>query len=745
MKRILCSILLIVALLAGLMQPIFATQEPSSEVRSVQNYSTSEAGIAFVNEMMGGSYAGTNQLASAESTVNSFINRYSVSLSQQQFDALVDLVMAYGSYILTSGYKVETLIGSGNYTDLQIANAFCSWVKDGSEFSQSRLNRRLREIKLFLYGSYDGITEKVTFRYVIYYPNGGSLNDNTVLCYTLNGTYSTLPTASRSGKYFAGWYTAASGGTHLCNSDTVTGNQTVYARWSDTAVENPNEAGSSSGFPAIELRTSENCIQFIKQYEGFCKYAIWDYGQYSIGYGTRCDPSDYPNGITEEEADYLLRVMLMDFEKVIEKLETRRGSQFTASQFDALLSFTFNLGEQWISSSNRIYQCVINGNYTELELLNAMGSWASAGGTILTALMRRRMDEANIFLNGNYEKGSTVYFGIHFNAMSGEVQSRVQYYITGERLGSMPGASRSGYRFLGWFDKAVGGTEYTVDTIAPSYGTLTLYAHWEEAPVVEDPQPTESTAPSESEDPTESTEPTETTEPTEATEPTESTEPDEPIDPESGFSDVQKSAWYYEYVLAAVNAGLFSGVSETRFAPNSTMTRAMLVTVLHRLAGSPEATANLPFTDVQEGAWYEAAVRWAYETGIVNGISDTKFGVDRSITREQLTTMLFRYANYFEYDTSARADLTIFDDDWKISSYAYEAMQWAACCGIVSGDGINLTPTGNATRAQCAKMIVIFSQLIADQQVLASATAPAETTEAPLPTPSEPVENDDNP
>ena len=112
MKRLFLSLLLILSLTAGLMIPVSA--------------------------------GGDQYLAGAESAVNSFMSRYGISLNQQQFDALVDFVVSYDTSILSCGYKVETVIGSGNYTELQIANAFCSWVKDGNNFSQARLNRRSR-------------------------------------------------------------------------------------------------------------------------------------------------------------------------------------------------------------------------------------------------------------------------------------------------------------------------------------------------------------------------------------------------------------------------------------------------------------------------------------------------------------------------------------------------------------------------------------------------------------------------
>ncbi len=715
MKRLLSSVLLIICILCGIVQPAYATQE-----HRAQTYTTSEQGIAFINEMMGGSYAGTQQLASAEAVVNYFITTYNLTLWQEQFDALTDLVMAYGGYILTSGYRIETLIGSGSYSDTDIANAFCAWVKEGTEFSQTRLTRRLREAKLFLYGSYDGNYTDTSFRYVIFYPNGGVLEDNTVLCYPINEAYGTLPVATRSGKHFAGWYTSASDGAHLCNGDVVTENRTVYAHWSDTPIDNPNEPGENEGSPddggheELDLRTSEDCIQFIKLNEGFVKYPMWDYAQYSVGYGTRCEPWEFPDGITEEEADLRLRQMLKGFEETLEKLEEKRQEDFSQQQFDALMSLTMNLGNQWIKEDKKIYQYVMDGSgYTELEFVNAIGSWASAGGNVLPGLMRRRMDEANMYLNGSYEKGSLRYFGICFNAMQGEADKRVAYYMTGEPLGKLMGATRSGYHLEGWYDKASGGTRYTEQTVAPSYGTVTLYAHWAEGEL-----PTE---------PTESTEPSQTTEPTETTTAPETEAPTEPPTvPPVSFSDVRKDAWYYDYVAQAVYEGLFGGVSETQFAPENTMTRAMLVTVLHRLAGKPEVTDPTPFTDVQAGKWYDAAVRWAYQTKIVNGIGPTSFGVNGNVTREQLTTMLFRYAQHFGVDTTARAGIDGFDDHGRVSDYAREAIAWAVAEGIVSGDGVNLMPKGNATRAQCAKMMVVFLD-----KVRAAQPMPTEPTEEP--------------
>lgn len=140
------------------------------------------------------------------------------------------------------------------------------------------------------------------------------------------------------------------------------------------------------------------------------------------------------------------------------------------------------------------------------------------------------------------------------------------------------------------------------------------------------------------------------------------------------------------------------------------MTRGMLVTVLWRYAGEPKASKAAPFTDVAAGEWYSSAVAWAYERGIVNGISATTFGVNDNVTREQLTAMLCRYAASAGFDVTASAGLNGFTDHAAVSDYALYAMRWAVASGIVNGDGGKLLPAGNATRAQCAKMMIVFTE-----------------------------------
>ena len=175
------------------------------------------------------------------------------------------------------------------------------------------------------------------------------------------------------------------------------------------------------------------------------------------------------------------------------------------------------------------------------------------------------------------------------------------------------------------------------------------------------------------------------------------------------FHDVTEGDWFYDAVRYAYETGLMDGVGDNLFAPNSETTRAQLVTILYRLAGQPAVSGDLPFTDVESGTWYTDAVLWAAQNGIVNGVSETEFAPGEDITREQLAAILYRYAAYQGYDVSQRADLSGFGDASSISGYAQEALSWAHAQGLVLGfeDG-SLRPQGNASRAQIAAVLMRF-------------------------------------
>lgn len=165
-----------------------------------------------------------------------------------------------------------------------------------------------------------------------------------------------------------------------------------------------------------------------------------------------------------------------------------------------------------------------------------------------------------------------------------------------------------------------------------------------------------------------------------------------------------KSGWYHEAVDFAVANDLMKGVAADRFDPDGTMTRAMMVTVLYRMAGSPEVKGNSTFTDVPAGQWYSDAITWAQDNGIVLGVLTDKFAPNDFVTREQIATILWRY----EGKPAAESKFDGFKDADKISDYAKEAMAWAVSEGIFNGDNGNLKPTDNATRAEFACIVMRY-------------------------------------
>lgn len=193
-----------------------------------------------------------------------------------------------------------------------------------------------------------------------------------------------------------------------------------------------------------------------------------------------------------------------------------------------------------------------------------------------------------------------------------------------------------------------------------------------------------------------------------------------PLKPcEEIFEDIRKGAWYVEAVEYAVTYSIFSGMSETRFAPDVAMTRAMLVKVLYNIE-NVESTKKYTnhFTDVKDGQWYTDAISWAAENGIVYGTTETTFSPDDKISREQLSSILNRYSQKKGYDVTTAVELTSFPDGNKVSSYAKDAIKWAVGVGLISGNKIGgvtmLDAKGDATRAQVATILKNFCEKVAD-------------------------------
>lgn len=184
--------------------------------------------------------------------------------------------------------------------------------------------------------------------------------------------------------------------------------------------------------------------------------------------------------------------------------------------------------------------------------------------------------------------------------------------------------------------------------------------------------------------------------------------------PVDAFLDINTGAWYYDAVKYAVENGLMSGTGTYTFEPNTTLSRAMIAQMLYALEGKPSVSAANSFTDVSSNDWYAKAASWAQSKGIITGYEDGSFRPDAPLTREQLALILFNYSKIKGYDTSDKANLNGYLDGSSTSTWAQEGMTWAVGAGLLSGRGLNmLYPTGTATRAEVAQIMMNFCENVA--------------------------------
>ena len=180
--------------------------------------------------------------------------------------------------------------------------------------------------------------------------------------------------------------------------------------------------------------------------------------------------------------------------------------------------------------------------------------------------------------------------------------------------------------------------------------------------------------------------------------------------PAMTFEDVQKDDWFYPSVEYVYQTGMMNGITDTLFKPNANTTRAQIVTILHRLEGEPQADP-CSFTDVKPGQWFFEQVSWASANGIVNGYPGGSFAPNKDISREQMAAILYRYAESKGYDLTADADLSGFADAGQINNYAKTAMNWAVTQGLMNGvEDTRIAPKGQATRAQIATLFMRFNE-----------------------------------
>lgn len=237
--------------------------------------------------------------------------------------------------------------------------------------------------------------------------------------------------------------------------------------------------------------------------------------------------------------------------------------------------------------------------------------------------------------------------------------------------------TKPGYTFLGWFTTYTGGVQVK-QIEATETGDKTFYARWHKT-VLPPPPVTPGT-------------------------PVTPARPAAPVG--LPFADVSGSDWFYNDVRYVYEKGIMDGTGADRFSPNAPLTRAMIVTILYRMAGSPSVSGSSDFTDVAAGKWFAKAVAWAAANGIVNGYGDSLFGPNDPVTREQLAAILYRYAVYGGMTAvTLEENLGSFADTAQLSAYAIQAMNWAVGQGLINGSGSNLVPKAQATRAQVAAII----------------------------------------
>ena len=237
--------------------------------------------------------------------------------------------------------------------------------------------------------------------------------------------------------------------------------------------------------------------------------------------------------------------------------------------------------------------------------------------------------------------------------------------------------TKPGYTFLGWFTAYIGGVQVR-QIEATETGDKTFYARWHKT-VLPPPPVTPGT-------------------------PVTPARPAAPVG--LPFADVSSSDWFYNDVRYVYEKGIMDGTGADRFSPNAPLTRAMIVTILYRMAGSPSVSGSSDFTDVAAGKWFAKAVAWAAANGIVNGYGDSLFGPNDPVTREQLAAILYRYAVYGGMTAvTLEENLGSFADTAQLSAYAIQAMNWAVGQGLINGSGSNLVPKAQATRAQVAAII----------------------------------------
>ncbi len=332
---------------------------------------------------------------------------------------------------------------------------------------------------------------------------------------------------------------------------------------------------------AAAMTASEEIIGIIKDYEGFRSHVYWDSGSAFIGYGTICRSTDYPNGITREKAEELLRDAINIKADAINNMLEKYNIQLTQPQFDALVDLSYNIGTAWMSSSSRLFTYLTTGYtaYSETEIVNAFATWCHVGDAVNSRLVERRIREAKMFLYGDYTgtQGPTYHF-IKYDAGAGDVEYSIIFYETGKAYGQLQEAVRPGYTLEGWYTSD--GVKITPYTLATEDCYVT--ARWLEGAV--------------------------------------------PVNL-GGYTDVSATDWYFTYVGDLSRRGILTGYPDGTFLPDKTVTFGEALKLILRTVGFPEQPSS-------GGHWAQGYLNLAISKGIVS--EGDVIDLNAAITRRQV-------------------------------------------------------------------------------------------------------------
>ena len=366
---------------------------------------------------------------------------------------------------------------------------------------------------------------------------------------------------------------------------------------------------------------------------------------------------------------------LVKIKGTITRVEEAEGKIQTIMVRDAAGNEARVFIDGYITKDKEVQNAIVGNQVEAVGLASYDNTFVLSDGTPVYPRIRIR-DRADVVCTAGETPVET--WSITYVTDGGTINGEYPTTYTKGTVTVLPtDVTKPGYTFLGWFTAYIGGVQVR-QIEATETGDKTFYAHWHKT-VLPPPPVTPGT-------------------------PVTPARPAAPVG--LPFADVSGSDWFYNDVRYVYEKGIMDGTGADRFSPNAPLTRAMIVTILYRMDGSPAMSGASDFKDVDSNKWFAKAVAWAAANGIVNGYGSGLFGPNDPVTREQLAAILYRYAVYGGMTAvTLEENLGSFADTAQLSAYAIQAMNWAVGQGLINGSGSNLVPKAQATRAQVAAII----------------------------------------